>query len=279
MKVAIGGVNVDASTFRAQLNGLDVTTAFAAAVSPVDLQASFTLGKSPLRPGSNELVVSISGVDPKSGGPAVGIRKVMFVVNQTIPGDINADGIVDCSDVGIVEASFGARTGQRGFDARADVNKDGVVDGRDLMFVVQNLPSGTACPPSIASLTATPNVLWPPNHKMVTVSLAVTASDPSGVAPTCSIAGVSSNEPTSPGKMDWTITGPLTVQLRAERNGSGSERVYTITVSCTNVANFRSSKTVTVTVPHDQGHRDRDREDRDRDRDVDDHGRRDHDWK
>ena len=32
-------------------------------------------------------------------------------------------------------------------------------------------------PPSISSVTATPDVLWPPNHKMVPVSVAVTAAD------------------------------------------------------------------------------------------------------
>jgi streptogramin lyase len=60
-------------------------------------------------------------------------------------GDINDDGKVDCSDLAIVRASLGKRTGQPGFDARADVISDDVVDVRDLAFVAQRLPAGTHC--------------------------------------------------------------------------------------------------------------------------------------
>ena len=60
-------------------------------------------------------------------------------------GDVDGDGVVGCGDVGIVKASFGKRSGQAGFDARADVNKDGVVDARDLAYVSQRLPKGTSC--------------------------------------------------------------------------------------------------------------------------------------
>lgn len=52
---------------------------------------------------------------------------------------------------------------------------------------------------------------------------------------------------------DWVITGPLTVDLRAERSGKGSGRVYTITVECSDASGNTATKTVTVTVPHDQG--------------------------
>jgi streptogramin lyase len=106
-----------------------------------------------------------------------------------------------------------------------------------------------AMPPSITSLVATPDVLWPPNHKMVPVSLAVAASDGTGIAPFCAITTVSS---TVPGETDGVITGPLTVNLRAERLGSGNGRIYMIAVTCTNSASLSASRTVTVTVPHDQ---------------------------
>jgi len=108
-------------------------------------------------------------------------------------------------------------------------------------------------PPSISSLTATPNVLWPPNHKMVPVSVDISASDASGVAPICQITAVSSTEGIQvPGETDWIITGPRTVQLRAERDGSGPGRVYTISVTCTNAAGLTATKGVTVRVPHDR---------------------------
>ncbi len=63
-----------------------------------------------------------------------------------IIGDLNNDGLVNCADIAIIRAAFGKRTGQPGFDARADVVKDGVIDVRDLAFVSQRLPVGTRCP-------------------------------------------------------------------------------------------------------------------------------------
>jgi hypothetical protein len=49
---------------------------------------------------------------------------------------------------------------------------------------------------------------------------------------------------------DWEVTGDLTVNLRAERAGTGNGRVYTMTVGCTDASAQRAAKNVTVTVPH-----------------------------
>jgi hypothetical protein len=110
--------------------------------------------------------------------------------------------------------------------------------------------------PSNVSLSANPNELWPPNHKMVPVSLA--ASDGCDMPPACKIVAVSSNEPinangdgnTTP---DWEITGDLTVKLRAERAGPGVGRIYTLDVECTDLVGDVTNQTITVTVAHDQG--------------------------
>lgn len=112
-------------------------------------------------------------------------------------------------------------------------------------------------PPVISALSATPNVLWPPNHKMIPVSLSVAASDNCDSAPRCQIITVNSNEPinglgdgdTAP---DWEITGNLAVNLRAERSGNGSGRIYTITVECSDVSGNSMAKDVTVSIPHDK---------------------------
>ncbi len=63
-----------------------------------------------------------------------------------IPGDLNDDDKVNCDDIKIVRASFGKKSGQAGFDARADVNGDKVVDVRDLNFVSRQMPAGLKCP-------------------------------------------------------------------------------------------------------------------------------------
>jgi hypothetical protein len=44
-----------------------------------------------------------------------------------------------------VRASLNKRTGQAGFDPRADVNSDGIVNIRDLNVVTQRVPAGTVC--------------------------------------------------------------------------------------------------------------------------------------
>lgn len=114
-----------------------------------------------------------------------------------------------------------------------------------------------ATPPAILALSVAPGLLWPPNHQMVAVSLTVSAADDCGNA-VCRLVGVSSNEPenglgdgdTAP---DGEITGPLTVNLRAERSGKGTGRQYTLTVQCTDEAGNSSQRTITVTVPKSQG--------------------------
>ena len=108
--------------------------------------------------------------------------------------------------------------------------------------------------PAITGITATPDVLWPPNKTSVPVSLDVSVADDSDPAPECRITGVTSNE-TIVGA-PWQMTGALTVDLLAERFGWGTGRIYTLTVTCTNSSELSSTTTVRVTVPHDQGSRD-----------------------
>jgi N-acetylneuraminic acid mutarotase len=106
-------------------------------------------------------------------------------------------------------------------------------------------------PPAIVNLTATPDTLWSPNHDMRAVSLSVSASDAADAAPVCEIISVSSNQAVG-SDGDWQITGALSLNVRAERS-NGCNRVYTITVRCTDASGNSSNATVTVTVPHNQG--------------------------
>ena len=110
--------------------------------------------------------------------------------------------------------------------------------------------------PAITAASASPAVLWSANHKLVPVSMSVTAIDNCS-AVTCRIVSVASNEPVNgvgdgDAAPDWTITGELTVSLRAERAGQGSGRVYSIVVECADIYGNTSKTTVTVTVPNSQ---------------------------
>lgn len=78
------------------------------------------------------------------------VGNVFFDVSDTdftlrLAGDVNADGAVNCADIALVRAAFGKRTGQAGFDPRADVTGDGVVDIRDLNYVSQRATPGVSC--------------------------------------------------------------------------------------------------------------------------------------
>lgn len=111
-------------------------------------------------------------------------------------------------------------------------------------------------PPVIQSVTATPNVLWSPNHKMTPVSISANVTD-SCSAVTWSVTAIASDEPvngTGDGDSapDWSINGGHDVNLRSERAGSGDGRIYTITIVARDVAGNRATGTTTVSVPHSQ---------------------------
>jgi uncharacterized repeat protein (TIGR03803 family) len=109
--------------------------------------------------------------------------------------------------------------------------------------------------PAIVSVSAMPNLLWPPNNQMVPVTIQVHAMDNCGPT-TCRIVAIISNEaansPSRNGGSDWVITGDLSATLKAKRLGNGRGLTYTIFIACTDVVGNSSLGQVTVTVLHDQ---------------------------
>jgi len=110
-------------------------------------------------------------------------------------------------------------------------------------------------PPQVNGLAVSPASLWPPNHQMIDVEVNYNASD-SCSAVTC-VLTVSSNQPingtgdgnTSP---DWQVIDAHHVRLRAERAGTADDRIYTITLTCTDASGNKTVKQATVLVPHNQ---------------------------
>lgn len=100
--------------------------------------------------------------------------------------------------------------------------------------------------PLIHSVSASPNVLSPPNHKLVPITVSVTATDNCDPSPASKIISITSSE--TPATGDIQITGNLTASLAATRNTKAG-RVYTITVQCTDASGNSSTATTTVTVP------------------------------
>lgn len=135
-----------------------------------------------------------------------------------------------------------------GFALVVNVN----LDGTTTVTNFSNVATVTQCTaPTVTALTATPSVLFPPNHKMVPVSVSASTSGGCGVV-SCKVISVSSNEPIDDDG-DFVLTGDLTLNLREERLGTGTGRVYTIAVQCTDSFGNSTAQNTTVTVPHDQG--------------------------
>jgi uncharacterized repeat protein (TIGR01451 family) len=115
-------------------------------------------------------------------------------------------------------------------------------------------------PPTITGAAADPSVLWPPNHRMVNVTVSYQVTDNCPLPPNSCTLSVTSNEPingtgdgdTSP---DWIVLDDHHVLLRAERAGNGDGRIYTITITCIDSGGNSSTEEVEVTVPHDRGRR------------------------
>lgn len=112
-------------------------------------------------------------------------------------------------------------------------------------------------PPEINALTASPDMLWPPNHRMWEIGLTVDVFDICDVDPHCEIVAVTSSDPvnaTGDGNTmpDWVVTGDLTLSLRAERSAPQVARIYTITVRCTDDSGNSAERDVEVRVPRNR---------------------------
>jgi len=104
------------------------------------------------------------------------------------------------------------------------------------------------------TVTASPGVLWPPNHTYRTVVATVAATDNVDPSVVPALVSVTSNEPdngTDDGNTvnDIVVVDDHTFLLRAERSSSGSGRIYTITYSATDECGNSALGTATVLVP------------------------------
>jgi alpha-tubulin suppressor-like RCC1 family protein len=104
-------------------------------------------------------------------------------------------------------------------------------------------------PPKVEAISAVPPALWPPNHKMISVSLRASAKD--NFSPTHSrISSIISSDAAQPrvgADADWEITGDLTARLRAARSGP-NPRTYLITVATADETGNSTMNTVSVSV-------------------------------
>jgi hypothetical protein len=113
------------------------------------------------------------------------------------------------------------------------------------------------------SVSATPAILWEPNHTFQDITVTVAVQDNCDANPTITLVSVTSNEPET-GFLGEGDKGPdiqgaalgtddRSFSLRSERGtGNGSTgRVYTIVYRATDQYGNASEATATVTVPTD----------------------------
>ena len=81
LKFAINGETVERASFRAELNGVDVTSSFHPGPSDgADLAAYLAVGSSPLVIGKNVLITTVNGLVPGSTRTATDTDRIVFTV-------------------------------------------------------------------------------------------------------------------------------------------------------------------------------------------------------
>ena len=134
------------------------------------------------------------------------------------------------------------------------------VDSRGNTSTKTFMVTVTTRPPTL-QVALSPGVLWPPNHKMVTINATIAAASEAGPV-NVSLVSIASNEPDNglgDGDAVDDIQGEMigtddrTFRLRAERSAKGNDRVYTVTYQAVLNSNpsITTTTTATVTVPRD----------------------------
>jgi probable HAF family extracellular repeat protein len=107
--------------------------------------------------------------------------------------------------------------------------------------------------PPACTAEASPHTLWPPNHKLIPISVAVTVSDAGSGPNGFLLSSLTSSEPADPSDFqDWTTgTADASGLLRAARSGNGPGRTYSLTYTATDNAGNSTTCQTHITVPHD----------------------------
>jgi uncharacterized repeat protein (TIGR01451 family) len=199
----------------------------------------------------------------QGAGPAL-----QAVLTQTLP-----DGGTQVSDIGAVIAG-GVAAGSSTFTVPADACPgDFTAASASVVFkdfVGSQFSAAHSTPLEILdvaapalSVSATPAILWEPNHKFQNITVTVAVQDNCDANPAITLVSVTSNEPAT-GFLGSGDKGPdiqgaavgtddRSFSVRAERGtGNGSTgRVYTIIYRATDQFGNASEATATVTVPTD----------------------------
>ena len=130
-------------------------------------------------------------------------------------------------------------------------------------------------PDDAGTITWSPAVVWPPNHKLVPITISWNEKGEGLDSNTLKVTGITSTgldgqgtgsgQPTKKQGPDYSgvgnsatatdgSTATVTAYVRAERAGTDKAgRTYTINLSCQSGSEAAGTSTAVVTVPHDMG--------------------------
>jgi len=121
--------------------------------------------------------------------------------------------------------------------------------------VIATTPAGQKCSftvivtdneaPVLSPIILSPQRIWPANGKMKEVALHYTYSD-NAEESTCTVS-VSSND-SNENNNSYELVNPHLVRLKASRLPNGQARIYTITVTCTDLAGNTTRRTTNIAV-------------------------------
>jgi probable HAF family extracellular repeat protein len=189
---------------------------------------------------SNSDGVSISGgVVVGNYTLADGVSTHAFKYSATT-GSVDLNTILPSGSGWVLAAATGVNT-------KGAMIGEGTLNGADAVWELA-APVDTT-PPTITSLTVSPATIKPNNH-MAAVTVSVSATDNVDPQPSCSITSIDAAQADP---ADMSITGALTASILAVKDSRGTDRTYTITVTCSDASKNASIGQATVLVSAGNG--------------------------
>lgn len=152
-----------------------------------------------------------------------------------------------CQITGTVTEGFYDNVGK----VMANAPVDNEVEATD-----ESTYTGVEVPPTCDDAYPSVDILWPPNHKFVSMEIRG-VEDACGRSTAITIDSIYQDEPTNglgdgDTSPDGAGLGTSTAELRAERSGTDNGRVYHVGFTATDESGFTCQGLVKVGVPHDK---------------------------
>ena len=254
--IPVAGIFADGTQLQDALSGSTYSVATGSVAVTLGARSGVVLLPSPASVDLIAPVASVSIVPPPNGSG----------FNDTSPVTVNLTA-TDTGGSGVSQLRYWVNQGPTNVAPGASasfnltgpgtfvVNVRAVDNAGNISALVSRTVKIDLTPPTV-TCSVSPSSLWPPNGKLVPVTATVTVTDAISGPAGFTLISATSNEPPVGDSIQGFVIGTPSIHgsMKAERNGSGNGRVYTLTYQGMNNAGLSATCSVTVTVPHDQGH-------------------------